>query len=431
MIFDYIPEVDKPKIKLGLSEKLKWTLLFLVAFFVLGALPLYPVTDDQLSIFNDISVLLGAEFGSLITLGIGPIVTASIILQLLKGAGILKIDLSNKEGKEKFESYQKVFSYALVLFESIAYVISGTIKTDFPLLVISQLAIGGFLMILLDDAVSRWGIGSGISLFIAAGVSKELFTKLFGFLGSGGALINLVSSLIKGDVVMIIVILVSIFTTILIMILAVYFQGIKIEVPISLGQTRNCVNWPINFLYTSNMPVILLTSFFATIQVWVKITQSVIGSPIPFLGGYYEGQAFGLMKILEGVSIFRGELFSSFIYVVIMALGGVIFSVLWSKVSSLDAESQADSLIKQGFSISGIRSTKSIMKLKLEKYIPSLVIMSGFTIGLLSGFADILGSFVRGTGLVLTVMIIYQFYSDSVKDHLTELDPNLKRIMGG
>src|SRR3989304_2786994 len=91
-----LPEVESPKQKrLPFNERLKWTLLVLVLFFVLGLIPLWPLGQNSLSQFEYLSIILGAEFGSLISLGIGPIVTASIILQLLNGAGILKLDVTS------------------------------------------------------------------------------------------------------------------------------------------------------------------------------------------------------------------------------------------------------------------------------------------------------------------------------------------------
>ena len=48
-------------------------------------------------------------FGSIISLGIGPIVTASIVLQLLSGTGLLKLDLNSPDGKKKFKVYKNFY----------------------------------------------------------------------------------------------------------------------------------------------------------------------------------------------------------------------------------------------------------------------------------------------------------------------------------
>src|SRR3989338_7463846 len=94
-IFNFIPEVRKPEEKkLSFNIKLKWTLIVLGAFFVLANVPLFGLSNNALQRFEYLAIILGTDFGSIISLGIGPIVMASIILQLFTGSGILNIDTS-------------------------------------------------------------------------------------------------------------------------------------------------------------------------------------------------------------------------------------------------------------------------------------------------------------------------------------------------
>ena len=100
----WLPEVTPPvEKKLGFGVKAKWTLIILAAFFILATIPLYGTTTGFLERFEQLEVILGADFGSIISLGIGPIVMASIILQLLVGSKILNIDTSTPEGKKFFQ----------------------------------------------------------------------------------------------------------------------------------------------------------------------------------------------------------------------------------------------------------------------------------------------------------------------------------------
>jgi preprotein translocase subunit SecY len=83
-IFKFIPEVKKPEEKkLSFNVKLKWTLIVLAAFFILANIPLFGLSNNALSRFEYLAIIMGTDFGSIISLGIGPIVMASIILQLL------------------------------------------------------------------------------------------------------------------------------------------------------------------------------------------------------------------------------------------------------------------------------------------------------------------------------------------------------------
>jgi preprotein translocase subunit SecY len=96
-----LPEVTGPEQKrLSFKEKLKWTGITLAIFFVLGLIPLFGLGANALQQFEYLSLILGAKFGSIISLGIGPIVTASIVLQLLNGSGLVKFDLASQEGRK-------------------------------------------------------------------------------------------------------------------------------------------------------------------------------------------------------------------------------------------------------------------------------------------------------------------------------------------
>src|SRR3989344_2597480 len=108
-IFTHLPEVEGPlEKKLSFSTKAKWTLIVLIAFFILANIPLYGALPSFLERFESLEAILGADFGSIISLGIGPIVMASIILQLLVGSKVINIDLSNPEGKKYFQRLQKL-----------------------------------------------------------------------------------------------------------------------------------------------------------------------------------------------------------------------------------------------------------------------------------------------------------------------------------
>jgi len=154
-ILNNLPEVEGPSQKfLSFKDKLKWTLIILVIFFVLGVMPLFGLGQNQLERFQFFSVILGAEFGSLISLGIGPIVTASIVLQLLNGSGILKLDLTQPEGKKTFQGLQKLMAIFFIIFEAAIFVLMGGLSPEtgfigtpiygqLQLILIFQLFLGG------------------------------------------------------------------------------------------------------------------------------------------------------------------------------------------------------------------------------------------------------------------------------------------------
>ncbi len=111
-ILQNLPEVSAPVEKrLSFNTKLKWTLIVLIIFFSMANISLYGLAQNSLERFKYLAILMGTDFGSIISLGIGPIVMASIILQLLVGCKFLDIDLSTKEGKRFFQGMQKLSFY--------------------------------------------------------------------------------------------------------------------------------------------------------------------------------------------------------------------------------------------------------------------------------------------------------------------------------
>src|SRR3989338_6336332 len=307
-IISYLPEVRGPlQKKLPFSQKLKWTLLILVIFYVLGLIPLFGLGENSLQQFEFLSIILGASFGSIISLGIGPLVTSSIVLQLLNGSGIVKFDLTSPEGKRRYQGFQKLLSLFFIVFEAGIYVFMGGLAPS-PLLdptqfrtmefiLIGQLIVGGILIMFMDEIVSKWGFGSGISLFIAAGVASEIMIRAFSPLTTAGTFAFgtsqdavgkvwvFISSLANQNPTGAILALSSILATILIFFVVVYVQAMKVEIPLSFGRIRgHGIRWPLNFLYTSNIPVILIAALLANVQLWARLLEKW-GHPL--LGTYF------------------------------------------------------------------------------------------------------------------------------------------------
>ena len=105
-IFKFIPEVKSPVHREDFNEKLKWTALILVLYYFLTQIPLYGLAPGAIDSFAQLRAVMAGSFGSILTLGIGPIVTASIVLQLLVGSNLLDLDLSSHKDKSHFQATQ-------------------------------------------------------------------------------------------------------------------------------------------------------------------------------------------------------------------------------------------------------------------------------------------------------------------------------------
>ncbi len=462
-----LPEVAGPtQRKLGFKEKMKWTVLVLVLYYILRLVPLFGLGPNELRRFEYLSVILGAEFGSIISLGIGPLVTASIVLQLLNGSGLWKFDTSTHEGKRMFQGIQKLFSFFFIIFEGCIYVFMGGLAPpaligatqikgtslffELELLLVFQLFLGGVLILFMDEIVSKWGFGSGISLFIAAGVSQQLFVRTFswlpapgtsdaasGFTYASGALPALVQSLSSGDPSTAGLMLGAVVSTLLIFVIAVYGQSMKVEIPLSFGRVRgHGIRWPLSFMYTSNIPVILVAALIANIQLWGRLLQNwghpllgtfVGNSPSTGLVAFLSAPNM-LNKILTG-SVSFSDMGHALVYMLIMMLGAMMFSYFWVQTSGMDAKSQAKQMMASGLQIPGFRRDARVMERLLERYITPLTIMGGLSIGFLAALADLSGALVHGTSLLLTIMIIYRLYEDIAKQHLYDMHPALRKFM--
>lgn len=459
-ILDNLPEVAKPGDKVTFKTKLLWTLLILVIFYILQLIPLFGLGQNALQTFELLSLILGAEFGSIISLGIGPLVTASIVLQLLNGSGIVKFDLTSIEGKKRFQGTQKLLSLFFILFEASIYVFFGGLaparelagtSTFFILEVILtiQLFIGGLLIMLMDEVVSKWGFGSGLSLFIAAGVSKSIFVRALSPLPSpnnpnimAGAIPAFFQSLLNGDPQTAAIMFFSVLATIVIFAMAVYAQSMKVELPLSFGRVRGFgIRWPLNFIYTSNIPVILVAALFANIQLWARLLQN---AGFPLLGTFVgNSPATGLVTFINPPSLVRTIIeqgtvlvgiwpyVRSVIYLLMLVGGAVLFSIFWVQTSGSDSRSLAKQIMNSGLQIPGFRRDERILEKILDRYINPLTVMGAITVGILAGFADLSGALTNGTGLLLTVMIVYRMYEDIAKQHMMDMNPLMRKFMGG
>ncbi len=440
-IITHLPEVEGPQQKrLSLGQKAKWTLIILVLYFILGLIPLWGLGQNGLQRFEFLSTVLGASFGSLISLGIGPIVTASIVLQLLNGAGILGFDLTTHEGKRRYQGVQKLLAFFFVFVEGTVYVkLGGLTPLDgIPAYaLILQLFLGGVLVMFMDEVVSKWGIGSGISLFIAAGVAQGIFIRLFNPFRqavagvttsqySAGRLFELVQALQAGDTAVAAIAFFAILATIVVFAIAVYTQAMKVEIPLSFGRIRgHGIRWPLSFFYTSNIPVILTAALIANIQLVARLihatwadTLATWVSPSNIVELAING-SLGPLNILQAVT-----------YVLIFVTFSVIFAIFWVQTAGLDAKSQARQIMESGLQIPGFRKDPRVLERMLERYIWPLTVLGAIAVGLLASLADLTGALGSGTGILLTVLIVYRFYVDIAREHMMDLSPGMKKFVG-
>ncbi len=456
-IFKYIPEVAKPEEKkLGFNTKLKWTLIVLAGFFVLANVPLFGLSNNALERFKYLAIILGTDFGSIISLGIGPIVMASIILQLLTFSGIFGIDVTTAEGKRFFQGIQKLFVFFFIIFESSVYVLMKGLEAlpGFAPFLIFQLILGGIAIFYMDEVCQKWGFGSGVSLFIAAGVSWRIITSAFQFVNEQGknCLFDFENTACAGKVLVMIQAISSkypteflsalsaILATAVIFLIVAWAQSLKVEIPLSFGKIRGYgIKWPLSFFYSSVIPVILTAALVATLQLFGGLLQNWLGYAT-ILGGFIDGRAvsgfafwIGNENILD--MIIRGSFSYKYIiqgitHVLFFTACSTLFAILWVKTAGMDSKTQAHKIAASGLQVAGFRQDERVLESILDRYIMPLTVMGGAAIGVLASITDLLGALVSGTAILLVIMIMFQFYQSIGQQHQLDMVPAMKKFMG-
>jgi len=304
---DRLPAVTKPEGHSHFKTKMMWLLLTLVFYFIMSNVLLFGLSDDYMDMFSEFRAILAGSSGSLMHLGIGPIVTGSIIMQLFTGAKIIKLDLQNPEDKAVYQGTQKFVVLVMIFVEAVPQVygyltpheslqdmVGGNTAN---LIIIMQLFVGSYLVFLMDEVVSKWGIGSGISLFIVAGVAQAIFQGTVNWLprpdpGGGFSEISIsnpptgtvpktiflikemtASELAGGGWEQIFMAqpnpILALLGTVVIFIIVAYAESSRIELPLAHGRVRGARGrYPIRLIYASNIPVILMAALLANINMF-------------------------------------------------------------------------------------------------------------------------------------------------------------------
>ncbi len=441
-ILTKLPEVERPRFALTFKEKVKWTGLILLLYFVLGEVSLYGLDPGSIDIFEQMRAVIAGKFGSIISLGIGPIVTGSIILQILVGGKLIDLDLSNPRDQAIFQGTQKTLAIAFTVFEAAVMVLMGALPAanndpNLQLLLILQLTIGGLLIIFMDEVISKWGIGSGVGLFICAGVCSAIF------IGSFNPLPALPGEVVPAGRIPAFIysamhdqpspeLLIPIIGTIIVFLVVVYAESVRVEIPLTYGRFRGARGrYPIKFIYASNIPVIFASILMANIQLWARMLNN-IGYPLlgKFAGNRPISGFASYVQTPYGIQTATDEPIRAVVYVIVLIALSMLFSKFWVDTTEMDTKSVARKLHESGTQIPGFRADIRIIEKVLGRYIPVVTLMGGAAVGLLAAFGDLTGALGGGMGVLLTVGILYNLYEQIAREQMIELHPMLRGILG-
>jgi preprotein translocase subunit SecY len=510
---DRMPAVTKPEGHVHFRTKMLWVVVILIFYFVMTNVFIYGLDQaSTIDLFSQYRAILAGAQGSLMHLGIGPIVTASIIMQLFVGAKIIKLDLQDSDDKAVYQSTQKFLVIIMILVEAVPQVFGYLVPSDAfvsnlngivgttglingdslaKIIIVLQLFIGSYLVFLMDEVVSKWGIGSGISLFIAAGVAQAIFTGTLNWHAANPELAMSLSNPPAGTIPKTLYIIhnesasqlanggyeqiligppnpvVALVGTLVIFMFVAYVESVRIELPLAHGTARGARGrYPIKLLYASNIPVILMAALLANVAMitYLLYTNPTL-SQIPLIGGQWwlgwytpetgtypqggmawylstpNGLSNWLLPILDPAKygyLATGHapwqtLIHVLVFFGVMVGGSILFAKFWIATTNMGPEAVARQIESSGLQIPGFRRDPRVLKRVLERYIPVVTVISGATVGALAASADLIGTVgnASGTGVLLAVGIMIQFYEAISREQMMEMHPVLRQFFGG
>ena len=450
-----LPEVQSADRKVPFREKVLYTMVALFIFLVCSQLPLYGIQNSNgADPWYWARVIMASNRGTTMELGISPIVTSGLVMQLLAGSKIIEVDNSIKEDRALMNGAQKLLGVLITIGEAVAYVVSGMygdvreLGAGNAILIIVQLFFAGIIVICLDELLQKgYGLGSGISLFIATNICENIIWKAFSptTINSGrgiefeGAVIALFHLLItRSDKVRALKEafyrsnlpnITNLAATVLVFLVVIYFQGFRVYLPVRSKRARGQQgSYPIKLFYTSNMPIILQSALVSNLYFISQLLYKRYGGNflVQLLGRWQEaeyGQSGQLVPVgglvyyispPSSLSDIAANPLHAIFYLAFMLTACALFSKTWIEVSGSSARDVAKQLKEQQMFMQGHR--ESSLQKELNRYIPTAAAFGGMCIGALTVVADFMGAIGSGTGILLAVTIIYQYWETFDKE---------------
>lgn len=490
------PAVVRPEKHVHFRKKLMWTVGILVLYFVLSNVPVFGMSTASQDVLGAYRAIFAGAMGSIILLGIGPIVTASIVLQLLVGAEILKLDVTERQDQAIFQGLQKLLVFVMIVVETLPQIYGGYLVPDaniahalgistgiLSFIIFLEVAAGGVLILYMDEIVSKWGIGSGVSLFIVAGIAQALVSGIVNWnppypkfpVGLSVNIPNIgtrdnipigiifkwewlvsnpsLSYWLTGDHILNFIMtgeFLALVATVVIFLMVVYVESTRIEIPLAHSSVRGARGkFPVKLIYASVLPMILVRALQANAQMiglflYRNFNISLLGvydtsnnpvsglmfyiNPIrgmqdwfpPLASIYYPGVQWWQLGLHFLTDAF------------ILIAGGIIFAIFWVETTGMGSSRVAKQIQKSGMQIPGFRRNEQVIEKVVSRYIPKVTVIGGAFVGVLTLIASMFGLIggVGGTGMLLCVSIIYQLYEKLASEQLMEMHPLMRKFLG-
>jgi len=431
-----------------MRKKIFAVLGMIIVFRVLAHIPI-PIASGQTlqqileTLFNSaktsqllsfVDVLSGGALAnfSIMLVGLGPYINASIIMQLLTRA-IPKLEALNKEGefgRKKINQYTRLLALPLAIIQSIGSIylvrqtassigglgdITATADIGRWILMVAALTGGSMLLMWLGELITEQNIGNGISLIITVGIVSQL----------PGSVTSIVNSVIQPENkwlvfgkqlpiderafwFSVLILAIVIITTVLVVKLNEASRNLTVNYAKRVQGNRLyggvTTVLPIKLITAGVVPIIFAVAFLSVPTFVGQILSTNSSERLQILGS-------NLTQWFQTPSpqSFAAGGWQPYIYPIIYFLLVFIFTFFYTSIA-FNSQEIAENLQKQGGFIEGVRSGKQTERY-LSKVVNRLTLFGALSLGLLAVMPIIGQAFLKvnitigGTSILILVAV--------------------------
>lgn len=390
-----------------IRNRLLITLGFVVAYRLLVHVPTPGVpldvvrslvsSNSLLSLFN---VFSGGSFKnfSIVTLGIGPYITASIIFQLFAGTipALKELMREGSYGQEKINQYTRLLTLPISLFQAFAvylFFVRQQILTNLSALdlivMMTTLIVGGYVLVWFGDLITEYGVGNGVSILIFVGIISQLPLGIYQFFSVSATMdvFNILAYVAIALLVIVGVVLVN--------------EGVR-NVAITYGRTTSkssmiSNNLPLRINQAGVIPIIF--------AVPVLLVPTFLAGPL----------TTSSISWLQDIGLFLQRNFNTntFAYNALFFILVVTFTFFYTS-AQFKPEDVADDIKRRGGFIKGVRPGKATTTY-LKNIVNRITLFGGLFLGIVSILPYLfqvalnLSSFsIGGTSLLIVVSVVLE-----------------------
>ncbi|KAM9918025.1 hypothetical protein OXX59_008947 [Metschnikowia pulcherrima] len=458
-----MPEINFPVEKVILDEKVVYTIASGLVF-VLAQLPLFGLVKDaplqMADPFSTLRPLFAMEQGSLLELGLLPILTSAFVWQIAAGAKAIKVDFRYGSDRELFQTAQKatavlfsaVFAAALILSGYYDPVVRGAANEGnfygTYALLFTQLFGWNVVLTLIVEVIDKgYGFGSGVLCFLALNAATGLVRDVVGLevvsvtpngvAQTYGVVSYFGRSLLTMDFGEIKSAAIGLFSragfpTLASVVLAVatglvviVLQNFRLELPIRSNRARGMANvFPIRLLYTGALPVVFAYTVVANVQVVLHFLSLAVAPFYPFVARLIESRdvagnvVSGLRLYFAAPASLSASLLSpirAVVYSTTLLTLASAFAVFWADISGSAPKDIAKQFKDQAIVISGKRDV-SVTR-ELSRTIPVAAVSGAASLVVVSLIGELLGSAGKTVSVAVGVSAAFAV----LEDFMTEL----------